>query len=76
MSIIISSVHEMRSSHDAAMTAFKNGLHETAEPWPVQSRKAARGELDVRGASACLGLVALSEYFVELAPYPIETFLD
>jgi saccharopine dehydrogenase-like NADP-dependent oxidoreductase len=45
-------------------------------PAIILARKAARGELTFRGATACTGLVMLDEYLAELSPYPIETFGD
>ena len=45
-------------------------------PAVILARKAARGALHVRGASACAGLVTLDEYLRELARYPIETFSE
>lgn len=45
-------------------------------PAIILARKAACGELDFRGATACTGLVTLDEYLAELKPYPIETFLE
>lgn len=45
-------------------------------PAIILARKAARGELNVSGATACTGLVSLDEYLAELKPYPIETFLE
>lgn len=43
-------------------------------PAIILARKAACGELDFRGASACVGLVTLDEYLRELEHYPIQTF--
>jgi Saccharopine dehydrogenase NADP binding domain len=45
-------------------------------PAIILARKAAHGELHVRGARACTALVSLDEYLQELACYPIETFSE
>ncbi len=45
-------------------------------PAIILARKAARGALTLRGATACTGLVTLEEYLAELQAYPIEAFLE
>ena len=45
-------------------------------PAIVLARKAALGTSALKGATACVGLVALDEYLAELTAFPIETYSD
>jgi len=47
-----------------------------AIPAIVLARKAARGELQCTGATACSGLVTPDDYLEELEPYPVEMFSE